>query len=481
MTDTQTQQPTTHDELTPSQIVAELDRFIVGQDQAKRIVAIALRNRTRRRRLDEAMQEDVHPKNIIMMGPTGVGKTEIARRLARLVRAPFVKVEATKYTEVGYVGRDVESMVRDLVESALAMVREGMIETIRPKARRRARERLLDLLQPTRHSSAPGPDIRSDYAGGRRFVAGYGEEHQEVVEEPGADAGPTSREKLTKLLDDGHIEDREVEFEVRESSGLDSMMGMMGADQQMMGGLRDMMEKMMPQRKRLTRMKVAEARAVLEDEEIEAMLDQDKLQRQALRLAEQNGIIFIDEIDKIAGRQGGSGPDVSREGVQRDILPIVEGSAIFTKYGTVRSDHVLFIAAGAFHASKPSDLIPELQGRFPLRVELNSLDAADFERILVEPRNSLIKQYRELLAADGVELDFTDDAVAELARAAMQINEQTENIGARRLHAVMERVLEPVSFDAPDRKQGKVRIDAAYVRERLRDVMDNEDLSRFIL
>lgn len=454
-------------ELTPRAIVRELDKFIVGQGEAKKVVAIALRNRMRRRMLSEALQEEVVPKNIIMIGPTGVGKTEIARRLARLVQAPFVKVEATKYTEVGYVGRDVESMVRDLVETSISMVREQMTESVRPEAERRARERLLDLLTP----AAPK----------RRFISGFGFHTEAAMEGEENEEGAASRENLAKLLDSGALEQKEVEVEVSVKGGVEGMFGMVGMDEQMMGGLRDMMEKIMPQKKKLTRMTVAEARKILIAQEAEHLVDQEKITREALERAEQNGIIFVDEIDKIAGRQAGAGPDVSREGVQRDILPIVEGSTVFTKHGAIRTDHILFIAAGAFHTTKPSDLIPELQGRFPLRVELTSLDTDDFRRILVEPENSLIKQYTALLGADGVELVFTDDGIDELARSASVINADTENIGARRLHTILERVLENVSFDAPDEVHGQVRIDRSYVNERLQELLKNQDLSRFIL
>jgi ATP-dependent HslUV protease ATP-binding subunit HslU len=399
-----------------------------------------------------------------MIGPTGVGKTEIARRLARLVQAPFVKVEATKYTEVGYVGRDVEAMVRDLVETSVNMVREQMTESVRPEAERRARERLLELLQP----SAPK----------RRFIGGFMQTEAQVEGDEGEGG---SREKLAQLLDSGALDSREVEVEITAKPAMEGMFGVVGMDDQMMGGLRDMMDKIMPQKKKKTRVTVAEARKLLFDQEVEGLLDQEKITREALERAEQTGIIFIDEIDKIAGRQAGQGPDVSREGVQRDILPIVEGSTVFTKYGAIRTDHILFIAAGAFQATKPSDLIPELQGRFPLRVELTSLDVDDFRRILVEPEDSLIKQYTALLATDGVDLVFTEDGIDELARSASIINSQTENIGARRLHTIMERVLENVSFDAPDEASGRITIDSGYVRERLKELLQNQDLSRFIL
>ncbi len=455
-------------ELTPKNIVRELDKFIVGQEEAKKVVAIALRNRMRRRQLEPALQEEVMPKNIIMIGPTGVGKTEIARRLARLVQAPFVKVEATKYTEVGYVGRDVESMVRDLVEMSIGMVREEMVEAVKPEAERRARERLLDLLQ----GNGPGK---------RRFLSGFGFTGAVAEEENPETTTVFPREQLARMLDSGELDQREVEVEVAAKAGVEGMIGVMGMDDQMMSGLRDMMEKIMPQKNKRTRMTVADARKVLVEQEADQMVDQEKITRTALERAEQTGIIFIDEIDKIAGRHSGAGPDVSREGVQRDILPIVEGSTVFTKHGTVRTDHVLFIAAGAFHATKPSDLIPELQGRFPLRVELTSLSAEDFMRILVEPENSLIKQYKALMATDGVELEFTDDGIEELAKSSSQINKQAENIGARRLHSVLERVLEPISFGAPDDTQGRVVIDRTFVLDRLGPLLADQDLSRFIL
>ncbi len=458
------------EELTPRVIVEELDKFIVGQEEAKKVVAIALRNRTRRRRLDEAMQEEIIPKNIIMIGPTGVGKTEIARRLAKLAKAPFVKVEATKYTEVGYVGRDVESMVRDLVDTAISMVRESMSEKIRAKAEKRARSRLLDLLQ-----SSP--------AGRRRFISGFGPARDVMVEGEEAEAMNSAepRDQLAQLLDSGQLDDREVEFEVTAKPVVEGMFGMVGVDEQAMSGVRDMMERIMPQKKRTSRMKVGEARKVLIDEQLDQILDKEKITREGMELAEQTGIIFVDEIDKIAGRQGGAGPDVSREGVQRDILPIVEGSTVTTKYGAIRTDHILFIAAGAFHTTKPSDLIPELQGRFPLRVELKPLRMEEFKRILVEPENSLIRQYIALLKTDGVDLAFSDDAIDELARCAAHINEQTENIGARRLHAILERVLESVSFEAPDSLSGDVNVDRQYVSDRLKNVLEDKDLSRFIL
>jgi ATP-dependent HslUV protease ATP-binding subunit HslU len=467
------------EELTPKRIVEELDKFIIGQTDAKKTVSIALRNRTRRMRLEPTLQEEVNPKNIIMMGPTGVGKTEIARRLAKLVKAPFVKVEATKYTEIGYVGRDVESMVRDLVETAVNMIREEDIREIRPRAENKVHERLLDLLDRGGTSE--------DFERRRRFISGLGTEasvdlEAELGTDPEEEAtGSTSRDRLSVLLDEGRLEDHEVEFDISVRANVDGMIGIAGVDDQMMGNIKDMMEKVMPARKKTTRMKVGEARKILIEEELEQLLDNEKIQRLAVERAEQSGIIFIDEIDKIVGRKGGSGPDVSREGVQRDILPIIEGSTVFTKHGLIRTDHVLFIAAGAFHMSKPSDLIPELQGRFPLRVELESLDADDFRRILVEPENSLIRQYVELMKTDGVELDFTDDGITELALSASKVNEQAENIGARRLYSILERVLEEVAFEAPDSLSGRVVIDRQYVLDRLGELLEDQDLSRFIL
>ncbi len=453
--------------LTPRKIVQALDRHIIGQSEAKRVVAIALRNRVRRQRLDDSLREEVHPKNIIMIGPTGVGKTEIARRLAKLVNAPFLKVEATKYTEVGYVGRDVESMVRDLVETSIKMVREREIELIREKAESRARDRLIELLV-----SRAGER--------RRIVAGFGEHAGAVVEDPLAH-GAMSKDEIARKYDQGELDELEVEVEVQMRPSIDGMYGVIGVDEGMMGNLRDMMEKIMPQRNKQSKMTVADARKVLVDQEIEHLLDMEKLQREAMDRAEQAGIIFIDEMDKIAGRGGGAGPDVSRQGVQRDILPIVEGCTVGTKYGLVRTNHILFIAAGAFHDTKPSDLMPELQGRFPLRVELDSLAAADFERILTEPDHSLIEQYTALMKVDGVDLNFTPEAIKELATSAAAINLHNEDIGARRLHTILERVLQDVSFDAPDSASGAITIDKDYVRSRLAELMKNQDLSRFIL
>lgn len=472
--------------LTPSTIVRELDTHIVGQDDAKRTVAIALRNRMRRRQLDTELQEEVVPKNIIMMGPTGIGKTEIARRLARLVQAPFVKVEATKYTEVGYVGRDVESMVRDLVQMSIKMIREEKEELARPEAERRARERLIELLEPNYHLKQDENGTAHFDLFRRRFVGGEGNTASvEVIgqeQEPENTPPKTTHEKIEMLLDQGHLEEHEVEIDVTDSSPFDGMIGMIGMDEQMMGGMRDMLEKLSPKKqRRRVKMTVKEARETLVREETDNLIDQDKIAREALDRAEQNGVIFIDEIDKIVSGRAAGGPDVSREGVQRDILPIVEGCTVHTKYGPIRTDYILFIAAGAFHTSKPSELIPELQGRFPLRVELKPLGAAEFERILTEPKHSLIHQYTKLLEVDGVELNFTDDGIKEIAITASTANTQIENIGARRLHTILERILEDVSFNAPDLVQGKVTIDKAYVQERLGALLKDQDLSRFIL
>ncbi|MFQ5877527.1 MAG: ATP-dependent protease ATPase subunit HslU [Acidobacteriota bacterium] len=443
-------------DLTPRQIVAELDRYIVGQEKAKRAVAIALRNRTRRLKLPPEMAEEVAPKNIIMIGPTGVGKTEIARRLARLTNSPFIKVEASKYTEVGYVGRDVESMVRDLADLAVEMVREEKSQEVHDRARAGVEERLLGLLLP-----APSPRPGEPPEPAEQFQR--------------------SREKLRLQLRCGDLEDRPVEIEVRQDSfPAFRIFGAAGLEE-MDVNLRDSMAGLFGSRTRRRRVSIREAREILRREEEEKLIDRDAVKRQALERVQQSGIIFIDEIDKIAGRERSSGPEVSREGVQRDLLPLVEGTTVNTRHGLVRTDHILFIASGAFHVSKPSDLIPELQGRFPIRVELHSLGAREFMRILTEPQNALVRQYRALLLTEGIELVFTDDAVRAISELAAEVNDRSENIGARRLHTVMEKLLDAVSFEAPDMKERRVTIDAGYVRRMLDDIVKDQDLSRYIL
>jgi ATP-dependent HslUV protease ATP-binding subunit HslU len=454
------------DELTPREIVVELDKYIVGQAAAKRAVAVALRNRVRRQKLTPEMAEDVLPKNILMIGPTGVGKTEIARRLARLAGCPFIKVEASKYTEVGYVGRDVESMVRDLVETSIDMVREEKLDEVAERAEHAAEERVLDLLLP---ASPPPPAPESPNAPAPQ------------IEAPRQDQMDRTREKLRAQLRDGKLDQRLVEVDVRErSTPAFEIVSSQGVEE-MDINVKDMLSGIFGQQKRRRRMTVAEAFDYLIQEEENKLLDMDQVTRLAVERAEQMGIIFIDEIDKIAGRESGHGPDVSREGVQRDILPIVEGTTVNTRYGMIRTDHILFIAAGAFHISKPSDLIPELQGRLPIRVELTALTEADFVRILTEPKNALIKQYVALLDTEGVKLNFSEDAIATLARYAVMVNEQTENIGARRLHTILEKVLDEISFEAPDLKKKNVKVDGAYVTKQLADIVKNQDLSRYIL
>jgi len=450
--------------MTPEEIVHELDKHIVAQDAAKRAVAIALRNRWRRMHVPEPLREEIAPKNIIMIGPTGVGKTEISRRLAKLSQAPFVKVEASKFTEVGYVGRDVESIIRDLTEIAVNLVREEEKEKVRVRARELAEERLLDLLL---------PPVRME----RRIQAVGGEAERAA---PTADESAT-REKLRRMLREGKLEDRTVEIELtRPASPMIEVMTPQGMEE-VEHGLRDLFQNIMPKKTKKTRMPVPEALDALAQEEATRLIDMEAATKEAIRRVEESGIVFIDEIDKIAGREGIHGPDVSREGVQRDLLPIVEGSTVSTKHGRVRSDHILFIASGAFHISKPSDLIPEFQGRFPIRVELEPLTKDDFVRILTEPENALTRQYTALLDTEGVKLLFRDDGVAEIARIAAEVNERTENIGARRLHTVMERLLDQISFDAPEMGGRELTIDAAYVRERLEPILQDQDLSRFIL
>lgn len=452
----------TGERLTPREIVRELDKYIVGQRAAKRAVAIALRNRWRRQQLPAELRDEVAPKNIIMIGPTGVGKTEIARRLARLTHSPFLKIEASKFTEVGYVGRDVESIIRDLTELGVKLVREEKSRAVRSMAEHNARERILDLLLPDSHYSAPRP----------AFIA------SPSPDSPSAD----TREKLGRMLDEGKLEDREVEIDVKDQGFPSFEIFSQQGVEEMGINVKDMMPGLFGGRTKRKKMRVGDAREILIGEEAEKLVDQQNVAREAIDRVEQSGIVFLDEIDKIAGRQHASGgPDVSREGVQRDLLPIVEGTTVNTKYGMVKTDHVLFIAAGAFHVSKPSDLIPELQGRFPIRVELESLTQEDFVRILREPQNALTRQYTALLETEGVTLSFSDDAVSEIARFAATVNEKTENIGARRLHTILERLLDELSFEASEMAGVSVNIDAAYVQRVLAEVVKDEDLSRYVL
>jgi ATP-dependent HslUV protease ATP-binding subunit HslU len=461
------------DELTPREIVRELDKYVVGQNQAKRAVAIALRNRMRRQKLSAELAEEVIPKNIIMIGPTGVGKTEIARRLAKLANSPFMKVEASKFTEVGYVGRDVESMIRDLVEIAIDMVREEKLEDVADKAELNAEERLLDLLLP----AMPAP-VQTRPAAQDPQQIGFN-----IGSEPllAGEPGSRTREKFRQQLREGKLDERIVELDVREKSMPAFEIITNQGVEEMDVNMKDMLPNIFGQRTKKRKMKVSEAFEYLIQEEEQRLIDMDQVTRIAVERVENSGIIFLDEIDKIAGREGGHGPDVSREGVQRDILPIVEGTTVNTRYGMVRTDHILFIAAGAFHVSKPSDLIPELQGRFPIRVELQSLTVEDFIKILTEPKSSLTKQYIALLDTEGLKLEFTPEALAEVANFAFKVNEGTENIGARRLHTIMERVLDEISFEAPDMKEKSVTIDADYVRKTLSDIVKDQDLSRYIL
>ena len=476
-------------DLTPRQIVAELDRYIVGQSDAKKSVAIALRNRWRRQRAPEGLRDEISPNNIILIGPTGVGKTEIARRLAKLAGAPFVKVEASKFTEVGYVGRDVESMVRDLVESAIDMVRSEREGEVDDLAHERVDERILDLLLPTPNEArtksgglTPNPQPPTPGSGENVFVVSpTGDVLQESETEAAQQRYQRTRDKLRQLLRDGQLEQREVEIEVTQSAQVFEMLTPQGAPEGM-ENFTDMLKDMLPKRSKRRVVKVSEARRVLLEQEFDKLIDHEDVTADALERVEKLGIIFLDEIDKIAGARGESaGPDVSREGVQRDLLPIVEGSNVPTKYGLVKTDHVLFIAAGAFHVSKPSDLIPELQGRFPIRVELKPLTEEDFVRIMTEPENALTKQYAALVEADGAKLTFKDDGVREVARIAGRANEKMENIGARRLHTVMTTLLEDVLYELPDRGNGEIVVDRGLVQERLKAVLEDEDLRKYIL
>ena len=438
---------------TPREIVSELDRYIIGQDKAKRAVSIALRNRWRRQRVSPELKDEIAPKNILMIGPTGVGKTEIARRLAKLAQAPFLKVEASKFTEVGYVGRDVESMIRDITDIAIKMVTDEEKNTVRVKAEELAEERMLDLLLPP---PAPTPEGES------------------------AESSSDTRQKLRKLLREGKLDERYVDIEVTSKNSPIQIFSPQGMDEMDMN-ISDMIGNLFPKKTKQRKVNVPEALEILIQEEAQKLIDMDNVVKLAIERVEQSGIIFIDEIDKVAGRESSAGPDVSREGVQRDLLPIIEGCTVNTKHGMVKTDHILFVGAGAFHVSKPSDLIPELQGRFPIRVELEPLTTDDFVNILTKPKNALIKQYVELLNTEKIELVFADDAINEIAETAQNVNESTENIGARRLHTIMEKMLDDISFEAPDMKEDKIVIDAGYVKEKISDIVKDRDLSRYIL
>ena len=457
------------EDFTPKRIVEKLDKYIVGQEDAKKSVAIAMRNRYRRKKLDDELRDEVIPKNILMIGPTGVGKTEIARRLAKLAQAPFSKVEVTKFTEAGYVGRDVESMIRDLVQTAIRMVEQEKRSEVEEKAEKLAKEKLLDILLPQpKKSNNP-------------FEGLFGDDEEEVEETDQEQRFKKHREKLAEKLEAGELDDRIVEIEVEDNNSQMVEIFSGSGVEELGVNFEDMFGGMMPNSKKTRKVKVEEAQEILKDQEAKKLIDMDEVNREAINRVEESGIIFLDEIDKISGTQSSSNPEVSREGVQRDILPIVEGSTVNTKYGSVKTDHILFIAAGAFHVSDPTDLIPELQGRFPLRVELSNLSKENFKEILTEPENALTKQYTALLATEGLEVEFTTTAIDEIASIAFKVNEQTENIGARRLHTIVEKLLEDISFEAPDIEEDKIKIDREYVKDKLDDVVQDKDLSKYIL